>query len=406
MIVMLASSCSACFAPRLFALRSGTARWGGVAPDSPAIELRARRLAALAMIKDDKKGSVGEGDLYFATKISDKGNYKLLYDLTRNQLLLLASCVWTLSVLDPQSDPSFFARTAVDTSLSSLVLGTVLAAPLVAGGYLISRSTSRLWVDINAGTQQLALRLFGGRKALASVALTSSLLAILTGIAEELSFRGLGMPLTADRLSLDMSTAPGLAGALLLSSISFGLGHWSFGGSWRENAVTSLLQTGTGLYLGATYLVAGGNVVVPAVAHAVYDAFTLLEAHVSTISQIDYARKRADESRRNVLSRNEAAKLDPQFIENARSIFFLADTTRDSNLDTSEVRSALRQLGSTIEEGELQRLFTDADEGGDGLLDLKEFFVFVALLQVLMCGVRTCLHTESEKERKRGRGRE
>lgn len=359
----------------------------------PKIELRSRCPAAMGMIKDEKD-NLGGGELYFATKISDTGNYKLLYELTRNQLLLLASCLWTLSVLDPQSDPTFFARTAVDASPSSLILGAVLAAPLVAGGYLISRSTSRVWVDINAATQQLALRLFGGKKALASVAATSSILAILTGIAEELSFRGLGMPLTADRLSLDMSTAPGLAGALLLSSISFGLGHWTWGGSWRENAVTSLLQTGTGLYLGATYLLAGGNVVVPAVAHAVYDAFTLLEAHVSTISQIEYARQRAGETRSNVLSRNEAAKLDPRFIDNARSVFFLADTTRDSNLDTSEVRAALRQLGSKVEEGELQRLFTDADEGGDGLLDLKEFYIFVALLQVLMCGVRTCLHTE------------
>ena len=120
------------------------------------------RSAAMRMAQDGNKEG-GKGDeLYFATKISTTGNYKLLYELTRNQLLLLASCVWTLSVIDPTTDPTFFARTVFDTSLSSLVLGAVLAAPLVAGGYLISRSESRLWTDINAGTQQLALRLFGG----------------------------------------------------------------------------------------------------------------------------------------------------------------------------------------------------------------------------------------------------
>ena len=115
------------------------------------------------MAQDEEGGSDGGSDgMYFATKISATGNYKLLFELARNQLLLLASCVWTLSVIDPTTDPTFFALTEFDTSVSSLALGAVLAAPLVAGGYVISRSESRLWTDINAGTQQLALRLFGG----------------------------------------------------------------------------------------------------------------------------------------------------------------------------------------------------------------------------------------------------
>ena len=90
------------------------------------------------------------------------------------------------------------------------------------------------------------------------------------------------MPLTADRLGLDMSSPAGILAVLLISSISFGLGHWSFGGSTRDNLITSALQTCTGLYLGICYLAAGGNLLVPAVAHAIYDAFTLLEAHLST----------------------------------------------------------------------------------------------------------------------------
>jgi membrane protease YdiL (CAAX protease family) len=96
------------------------------------------------------------------------------------------------------------------------------------------------------------------------------------------SFRGLGIPLTADRLGLDISSPEGALGVLLISALSFGLGHWSFGGGLRDNLITAGLQTCTGLYLGVCYLVASGNLLVPAVAHAIYDAFTLLEAHIST----------------------------------------------------------------------------------------------------------------------------
>jgi membrane protease YdiL (CAAX protease family) len=117
------------------------------------------------------------------------------------------------------------------------------------------------------------------------VAVSSSLLGIVTGVCEELSFRGLGMPLTADRIGLDLSSTSGLAGALMISSLTFGLGHWSWGGAWRDNLLTSSLQTCTGLYLGALFVLSGGNVVVPAVSHSIYDAFTLLESHISTVAQ-------------------------------------------------------------------------------------------------------------------------
>ena len=211
----------------------------------------------------------------------------------RNQVLLGLSCVWTLSVVDPTTDPTFFATTLADFSPPSLLLGIICAAPLVAGGLAISRSESRLWVDINASTSQLALKLFGGRKALAQVAVSSALLGLVTGAAEELSFRGLGMPLTADRIGFDMASTAGQGAALALSALTFGLGHWSWGGGLRENAVTVALQSCTGMYLGGTFLAAGGNVVVPAVAHAVYDAFTLVEAHLSTANQIAYAKDKS-----------------------------------------------------------------------------------------------------------------
>eukprot|EP00277_Geminigera_cryophila_P047594 CAMPEP_0173071238 /NCGR_PEP_ID=MMETSP1102-20130122/9116_1 /TAXON_ID=49646 /ORGANISM="Geminigera sp., Strain Caron Lab Isolate" /LENGTH=348 /DNA_ID=CAMNT_0013939705 /DNA_START=180 /DNA_END=1226 /DNA_ORIENTATION=+ len=329
--------------------------------------------------KEEGKGGLAASEaMYFSTRVSEKGNPKLLYDLIRNQILLGASCVWTLSVIDPQTDPTYFATTSFDPSLFPLLLGAICSAPLVAAGYAISRSESRTWVDINSATSQLALRLFGGKKALATVAVTSSILGLITGAAEELSFRGLGMPLIADRIGLDFSSPSGLAAALLISSVTFGLGHWSWGGENRDNFVTCALQSCTGLYLGTTFVVAGGNVVVPGVAHAIYDAFTLLEAHVSAVSQIEYANEKSAASR---LQDAVTSTLDEAVVENARNIFFLADTTRDTRLSIAEVRAAIRQLGSLISEEDLADIFAQSDSDGDGLLDLNDFFIFVALLK-------------------------
>ena len=99
--------------------------------------------------------SFGSFDFYFATKVSDNGNAQLFYQLVRNQLFLGLSCIWTLSVIDPQSDPTFFSTTVFDFSLVPVFLGIVSSVPLVAGGLAISRSQSRTWVDINSATNQL-----------------------------------------------------------------------------------------------------------------------------------------------------------------------------------------------------------------------------------------------------------
>ena len=122
-----------------------------------------RARAVCKMISDKDKDLEQEGTVaaavadgfYFATKVSDNGNAQLFYQLVRNQLFLGLSCIWTLSVIDPQSDPTFFSTTVFDFSLVPVFLGIVSSVPLVAGGLAISRSQSRTWVDINSATNQL-----------------------------------------------------------------------------------------------------------------------------------------------------------------------------------------------------------------------------------------------------------
>jgi hypothetical protein len=128
------------------------------------LENDGRRAGAVCkMISDKDKDLEQEGTVtaavadgfYFATKVSDNGNAQLFYHLVRNQFFLGLSCIWTLSVIDPQSDPTFFSTTVFDFSLFPVFLGIVSSVPLVAGGLAISRSQSRTWVDINGATNQL-----------------------------------------------------------------------------------------------------------------------------------------------------------------------------------------------------------------------------------------------------------
>jgi membrane protease YdiL (CAAX protease family) len=309
-------------------------------------------------------------------RVRDSPDLATIFSLLRNQLLLGLSGVWTVSVLSREEFPTFYALTSVDTSAPAVLLGVLAAAPLVAAGLALSRSDSRALVDINASTSQLALRLFGSQRRLVQVVFLALLLGGVTGVAEELSFRGLAVPVLAQRLALDLASPSGAAGALALSALSFGAAHWSLGGGWRDNAVTAGLQTLTGLYLGGLFLAAGGNLAVPALAHALYDAFTLLEAHVAAVAQIDYA----DDAARAAAARG-GEDAGGEAAANELRVFFLADTTRDACLSLPEVRAALRQLGVGMEEEALRALFAEADAGGDGLLSLPEFCALAALLR-------------------------
>ncbi len=87
------------------------------------------------------------------------------------------------------------------------------------------------------------------------------MLAILAGVAEEILFRGVIQAELARRV-------PGLL-ALILTSVAFGLAHFL-------TLTYALLATVGGLYLGALFWLQG-NLVIPIVAHAVYDFVALTQ---------------------------------------------------------------------------------------------------------------------------------
>jgi hypothetical protein len=87
-----------------------------------------------------------------------------------------------------------------------------------------------------------------------------ALIATLAGLAEETLFRGV--------VQVGLTRVLPAAGALMVASAAFGLAHFVT----RTYAVLAAIA---GLYLGALYLLQG-NLLVPIVAHALYDFVALM----------------------------------------------------------------------------------------------------------------------------------
>mmetsp|Transcript_19122 Transcript_19122/g.29907 ORF Transcript_19122/g.29907 Transcript_19122/m.29907 type:complete len:326 (-) Transcript_19122:358-1335(-) len=304
--------------------------------------------------------------------------------LVQNQAFLGFTALASIASLEAEGR---FGGVGVSVGPLPILLTLLGSVPLCFAGYTISRSEDKVFTDINCSTNLLALRLFGGKKAIPQAAVLSAIIGIVTGICEELSFRGVGLPVLASRL--EGSGFPPLPTALAIGALAFGAAHWSWGGKVKENLLTVGLQTGTGLWFGILHVLGGFNLLIPAGAHALYDAFTLLEAHVATTSQLEYATYMAknpeglgtEDVEARIQAKLSSGEVSEEVVQNARLIFYLADVSRDRRLGTFEVRNALFQLGSSVTEESLAEIFQAADLDCDGVLDLSEFLELVRILK-------------------------
>ncbi|MDQ3222859.1 MAG: CPBP family intramembrane metalloprotease [Gemmatimonadota bacterium] len=134
-------------------------------------------------------------------------------------------------------------------------VGVVAAVPLLLGlRWIVTTRLSPFRRLVSLVVEQLG-------PLLASRSATEvALLATLAGLAEEILFRGVVQP------GLTSVLPSGVA--LVVTSVVFGLAHF-------VTPVYALLAGAAGLYLGALILLQG-NLLVPIVAHAVYDFVALL----------------------------------------------------------------------------------------------------------------------------------
>ncbi len=138
--------------------------------------------------------------------------------------------------------------------ITSIGIGVGASLPPLAVVWLIQRSRRDLFRNLIDSARELV------KQFLSKLTLPQTLaLATAAGFGEELLFRGL--------LQSFLSARIGLAGALVVTSVVFGLLHFVT----KTYAAYAFLLS---VYLGLLYA-ATGNILVPMLTHAVYDAVVL-----------------------------------------------------------------------------------------------------------------------------------
>jgi len=138
-----------------------------------------------------------------------------------------------------------------DTSLSSIGLGFAWSLPLLAMSSLLQTLDLEPIKEIQALTEAFARKLFSGRPDYQLI-----LFCICAGFGEELLFRGV--------LQQKLAESAGLIPAISLTSVAFGAAHFL-------TPTYFLLSFIGSIFFGVVLIQSNGNLLVPIIAHAVYD---------------------------------------------------------------------------------------------------------------------------------------
>lgn len=169
----------------------------------------------------------------------------------------------------------------------------------------------------------------------------STALSIVTGISEEIIFRGM-IPAAIFHLTHSVPLA------LLGQAILFGAGHLSPAATGGENKVIGALQMAAGIWYGSFYLLAGGDVLPCIIAHILYDSHVLFETWMRANDQMDYTEKavlqrltKEDESRIRAIKKEVGSSLSAETLAFLRRFFYTFDYDHQGSLSKSDVRRAI-----------------------------------------------------------------
>jgi len=265
------------------------------------------------------------------------------------------------------------------------LLGVLGAVPILALGRAIEKSESPLFLDLNVSTNMLVMRLLGSRLQPVFAFLVCLALCGLTGVVEEVVFRGGILPSLA-QYALDQrlvdSLADGVRFGAVASTVLFALGHLNpFGGLGgvltRDSAVVFGLQLTTGGCFAALYVLTG-SLGAAIVAHFLYDLYTLFGTHVAVTEQVAYSQTALPPLPQQSLAAMKWSMLKGRpFVDEARRAFLLMDTNRDEAISRGELRVGLSTMGLRLDERKLSAAFDDADADGSGTVDFDEFLEYV-----------------------------
>jgi membrane protease YdiL (CAAX protease family) len=268
---------------------------------------------------------------------------------------------------------------------TGLLLGVAGVLPLLFLSQQVENSESPLVAGLNLSTNMAVLRLFGASPQPVLALLVSALLGGITGLAEEVLFRGQILPKLAEwstaYFGVDHGT--GILFGAALSTLIFAVLHtnplslFQGGDAAADNFVLLCFQLVAGSIFATLYLTTG-NLAVPIVAHALYDFYTFYKTHLDVAGQMEYAQQESIMPvGRNAVERKWKDQRGDTFVQSARESFYLMDTNRDGILSRKELRVALFSYGINLSKMDSEMLSKVADLDQSGSIDFAEFLEFV-----------------------------
>lgn len=301
-------------------------------------------------------------------------NKNLVYSLILNQCIILILSTGLTALYVFLSGKDAFLRegvlnwTSMDDFQShlslttlSLVQGIFGAVPSIALSNVIERSDDRRFATTNFSTNYMVMTLFGRRVAskgnenvrkpsrkakTIDIALVSAGISILTGICEEITFRGL-----IPHLLHSTVTARNTAFTCIFQAAIFGGGHLSPRTSLEENATIGSLQFANGIWSGLLYLWTG-NVVPCIIFHALYDFQILFFTWVNVNDQLDYVSEKCRERVPNSMEdqvreiERSIGLVDPSnsLFQTCRTVFYIFDSDKNGTISKSEAQRGISYL--------------------------------------------------------------
>lgn len=243
--------------------------------------------------------------------------------------------------------PSFFRS----------IQGCLASIPMLAGRQVIQNSDDCDASSLNFATTNMVLCLFGRRKSVLNpkasaythVFLLSVLIAISSGVSEEIIFRGyIPTAISAMTRSLHL--------ALLGQAVLFASGHLSRNAQLGENKINWSLQFFSGIWYGVLYLITGGDIFPCIIAHILYDVYTLCETWTRVNDQLDYTHESSmkctskEEEKASIRLQSKTA-IDTETINFARHFFYAFDNDHAGSLSLSDCQRAVSYafINDTIE---------------------------------------------------------
>ncbi|CAM9829399.1 unnamed protein product [Pylaiella littoralis] len=303
------------------------------------------------------------GDRPKGSRMLQGPNLELIRILVQGEVAVGAAAAGLafLTKVDP------FAGTAF--SWPAIGMGCLGALPIFLVSVLLEKSGVDFFRKIDQDTKLYVVQVFGAERNWPVVSSWALVLAANAGFFEELLFRGV--------IQQGLSGVIGGVPALVITSLLFGLAHSPVPGA------SSFTEACYGANFGLLYMMSGGNILVPSVAHVVYDLLTFLEVHQRATAQLKSTLEgklpQKQQERQNVASVVKKFNLSQKFVDMSYGIFQQLDLDKNGAIDLKELQLGLRTFGKFASAEETRQIMEQADLDSNNALTFDEWVRLLAM---------------------------